>query len=70
MFMGTRQVAALLGVRPSTLAKAIWDGRVPAPAKAPSGAYMWRRADIEHASWRLRGRGADDVLTDRAMEVG
>lgn len=49
----TRQVAKLLGVTPASLAKAIWDGRVDAPAKGPSGNFLWTINDIERASWAM-----------------
>jgi len=51
MGRSTRQAAAALGLPVSTLAKAVWDGRVPAPAKTPSGAYSWQTVDLERASW-------------------
>ena len=52
-FYSTRQVAGLLNIKPDTLAKAIWQERVNAPAKGPSGQYLWTLRDIEHASWVL-----------------
>lgn len=64
-YRSTREVAKVLGVNPSRLARAIWDGRLGEPKKSPGGAFLWTMADIERASWRLRGRGAEDVnLTD------
>jgi len=60
--IGTKQAAAMLGVRPGTLTRAIWEGRIPPPTKGPGGAYVWSRLDIERASWVLRRRSADDVL--------
>lgn len=66
-YLGTRDVARLLGVPPGRLAKALWDGRVDAPAKGPGGAYLWTDRDVEHASWVLRHRDASDIL--RAREV-
>ena len=58
----TRDVARLLGISVSRLARAVWEGRVNAPMKGPGGAYLWTRPDIERASWALRHRSADDVL--------
>jgi hypothetical protein len=58
----TRDVARLLGVGVSRLARAVWEGRVDPPAKGPGGSYLWTRRDIERASWALRHRSADDVL--------
>ena len=43
----------MLNIRPDTLQKAIWLDRVEAPAKAPSGAYLWTDVDIQRASWAL-----------------
>jgi len=67
-YRSTREVARMLGVNPSRLARAIWDGRLDAPAKAPGGAFLWTPRDVERASWLLRGRGAEDILAD-AEEV-
>ncbi len=65
-YQSTRDVAKLLGVNPSRLAKAIWDNRLDPPEKAPGGAFLWTPTDIERASWLLRGRGAEDVnLADK-----
>jgi hypothetical protein len=58
----TRDVARLLGISISRLARAVWEGRVDAPMKGPGGAYLWNRRDIDKASWALRHRSADDVL--------
>ena len=51
---GTRQAAQALGIRPSTLSRAIWDGKVRAPVKGPGGAYVWSVGDIESAAWSMR----------------
>ncbi len=64
-YAGTRQVARMLDVGLSRLARAVWDGRLDAPAKAPDGAFLWTTADIERASWLLRGRDAGDVLSEQ-----
>ena len=61
-YLSTRQVARLLGIRPGTLAHAVWEGRVVAPGKSPSGAFLWTSQDIHRASWVLRGRDVDDAL--------
>jgi hypothetical protein len=58
---GTRQVAAILGVRPSTVAKAVWDGRIEPPAKGPGGAFIWTEADLRRAAWALLGRDLDGL---------
>ena len=53
-FYSTRQVAELLHIKPDTLSKAIWQGRIEQPTKSPSGNYLWTIKDIEHAAWVLR----------------
>ena len=55
-YSSTPQAARRLGVSVSMLAKAVWDGRVEAPAKSPSGNYLWTLRDIERASWALLQR--------------
>jgi hypothetical protein len=55
-YHSTRQAATTIGVTPNALNRAIWEGRVNAPVKSPSGAYLWTERDIEHASWVLRHR--------------
>jgi len=53
-FYSTRQVAQeILAIKPDTLQKAIWQGRVNPPSKGPSGQYLWNISDIESASWAL-----------------
>lgn len=52
-FFSTRQVAEILGVKPDTLSKAIWTGRLKSPLKSPSGSYLWTKQDIEKAAWAL-----------------
>lgn len=49
-YLSTRQVAAILDVRPNRLQLAIWDGRIPAPIKGPGNAFLWTDSDIESAS--------------------
>lgn len=61
-FLSSRQAAMLLGVNPSRLIRAIWDNRLDPPTKGPGGAFLWTDADLERASWLLRGRSADDLL--------
>ena len=59
-YRSTRQVEQLFGI--NNIALKIYQGRVEAPAKGPTGSYMWLPADIEKASWVLRRRSADDVI--------
>jgi len=54
----TPQAAKTIGIKPSALARAVWDGRVNPPQKSPAGNYLWTARDIEHASWVLCGRSA------------
>lgn len=68
-YRSTRDVARMLGVNSSRLARAIWDGRLTAPDKSPGGAFLWTSQDVERASWLLRSRDASDVLA-AVEEVG
>ena len=68
--ISTVQAASVLGIRPGTLAKAVWDGRVSAPAKGPGGAYHWTIHDIERASLRLLGRSLTDAALGRLSQIG
>ena len=63
-YRSTKEVARLLGVSISRLSRAVWEGRVDPPEKAPGGAYLWTQRDVEHASWVLRHRSAGDVLPE------
>ena len=65
--IGTKQAAAILGVRPGTLTRAVWEGRVPQPAKGPGGAFVWSEDDLGRAAWALLGRDADDVAKGRGV---
>lgn len=60
-YRSTPQAARLLGMSPSRLAKAVWDGRVAPPQKSPSGNFLWTRADIERASWVLLHKPLEEV---------
>lgn len=59
-YRSTRDVAELLGVSSSRLARAIWDRRFDPPTKGPGGAFLWTEADIRRASWTLLRRDLDD----------
>lgn len=63
-YRSTRDVARMLGMNPSRLARAIWDGRLDPPARSPGGAFLWITEDIERASWLLCGRSACNLLPD------
>jgi len=56
VFHSTKEVALLLDIKPDTLNKAIWQGRVKPPRKGPSGAYLWTISDIRRVSWVLLHR--------------
>ena len=59
--MGTKQAAVRLGIRPGTLTRAVWDGRVSQPTKGPGGAFVWTEEDLRRAAWALLGRDLDDL---------
>ena len=61
-YFGTRQVASILGVSTSRLARAIWDQRFDPPKKGPGGAFLWTDEDIRRACWSMLGRDLDDLL--------
>ena len=69
-YRSTRQVARLLGVSVSRLTRSVWEGRVDEPPRGPSGSFLWRREDIERASWALLRRELGDVLADREAGRG
>jgi hypothetical protein len=57
LFRSTRQVAALLSVRPDTLSHAVWQRRFGEPVRTPGGgAFLWTEADINRASRALLGK--------------
>ena len=58
----TKQVAACLGVKRATLARAVYDGRIAAPQRGPGDAFLWMEADVHRASRYFRHRDASDVL--------
>jgi|GEM_PF-1476069 len=57
----TRQVAAMLEIRPDALSRAIWVNRIHSPQKSPSGDFLWTDADIQHASWVLLHRAYEPL---------
>ena len=67
-FYNTKEAGRILRVQPTRLQQAIWNGRIDAPAKSPSGNFLWTERDLERASWQLlkrplaaRGEGAEHV---------
>jgi len=63
-FKNTREVARILGINSSRLARAIWDQRIDPPAKGPGGAYIWERKDIIRAGWFFLGRDVSGELAE------
>lgn len=63
--IGTKQAAAILGVKPGALTRAVWEGRVPPPPKGPGGAFVWAETDLRRAAWAMLGRDLDEVAKDR-----
>lgn len=61
-YYSTRQVSKCLGVRPDMLQKAIWQGRLDAPEKSPSGNYLWTTEDINRASWQLLHKAYEPAI--------
>ena len=68
--IGTRQAATILGVRPGTLSRAMWEGRFTPPAKVPGGAYVWTEADLQQASQAMLGRGLNEDELAKARKEG
>lgn len=64
--MTTKQVAELLGIKPQALMTALWNNRISAPEKTPSGRYDWKPEDIQKASWALFHRAYSPPLEDLA----
>lgn len=58
--VGTKEAASILGVPPSRLARAVYEGRIkPEPAKRPGGPhgiFVWSREDLRRASLVLLKR--------------
>lgn len=69
-YRSTREAAELLGVRPSTLARAVWDRRMAEPPRSPSGAFLWGEEHIRRAAWVLVHRDLDDILAERGATLG
>lgn len=65
---GTRQAAHLLKIPPNRLNRAVWDGRLAPPAKAPSGAFLWAEMDIRRAAWVLLGHDLEEVAGERGTD--
>ena len=62
-FHSTKKVAEFLGIRPSTLSKAVSDGRVGEPPKF-CGCRAWTLDCIENASWSFRHKPLSEAETE------
>lgn len=63
--LSTVEAAQVLGLKAGTLAKAVWDRRIPAPTKGPGACYHWTLSDIERASEKLLGHGLSEPARRR-----
>ena len=63
--IGTKEAARILGLRPGTLLKAIWEGRLREPVRGPGKAFIWSDHDLRRAAWLLRHKDMDAVLAER-----
>jgi hypothetical protein len=52
-FFSTSKVAKILGMKSSTLSRAVWAGDTDSPDKSPSGDFLWTPKDIERAAVQL-----------------
>ena len=67
-YMGTREVAGLLNIRPSALTRAVWENRIGTPEKGPGNAFWWSEKNIRQAAWVLIHRDLDTILAEREEE--
>lgn len=69
--MGTRAVAALLGVKAPALSQAIWDGRIPRPTMGVGHTYWWNEEDVRRAA-RVFGKKlpVENVVATDGQGVG
>jgi len=66
--IGTKEAARILGLRPGTLLKAIWEGRLREPVRGPGKAFIWSDDDLRRAAWLLRHKDLDAVLAERRVQ--
>ncbi|MFC1633649.1 hypothetical protein ACFL5Z_02300 [Planctomycetota bacterium] len=69
-YRGTREVSALIKVKPGTIIRAIWDGRLHPPEKGPGSAFLWTEDDINRASKVLVGRPYKSENAIQCKEIG
>lgn len=67
-YFSTREVAGMLGIKPNTLNRAVYDGRINEPAMIGKS-RMWVLRDIEQASLVLLKRPLEDVLEERGISI-
>ena len=67
-YLSTRDAAEALGVRISTLSKAVWNRRLREPQRGPGGCFLWTRDDLERAAWLLCHKSYDAIETERRAE--
>ena len=59
--MGTKKAASLLGMRPSRLSHAVWEGRIPEPERGPGGVFIWSEDDLRRAARTMLGKSLEEV---------
>ena len=60
--LSTPEAAKLLGVTATRLRKAIFTGKVDAPARRIGLNYLWSHRDLDKAAWALLRRSVDSLL--------
>ncbi len=63
----TKEVGKLLEVPANYIQQLVWKDSLDAPQKV-GRSYRWTPKDIERASWKIRGRSANDVLPTEQEE--
>lgn len=69
-FLTTREVAKLLDVRPGTLTRAVYEGRIHSPVKGPGQAFLWKPAEVEAACWALHRKPLDELAGGKEVHRG
>ena len=66
--IGTKTAAEILGVRPGTLLRAVWENRLKEPARGLGRAFIWSDEELRRAAWLLRRQDLDTILAERRRE--
>ena len=66
-FLGTKDVARLLGIKASSLSRVIWEDKLAPPQKGPGGAFLWTLDDIRRASWVLLRKDLDEQVIESEL---